>query len=479
MKRSEPAVLLVNPWIFDFAAYDSWSKPVGLLSVGGALVENGYHVSLLDCLDRAGTGASDSAGGKPGPHGTGHYSKAFLPKPAPYRSIPRRYGRYGMSDAAVDAFFRRSPAPDLIFVTSGMTYWYPAVVDMVRRLKAAYPKTPVVLGGTYATLCRTHAERVSGADAVVSGEGEGQAVGIADSMTGHRSEKTDYSNLDDVPFLPYHLYLRLESAAVLTSRGCSYRCPFCASHLLTGMHRKRDPERVVEEIEILVRGRRVRHIAFYDDALLHDTNAHFLPILEGIIQRGLGVFLHTPNGLHPRWVDSRLAALLKKAGGTTVRLSYESANPDRQRAMGLKVTDDDFTAAVECLRTAGFQQDDLGGYVIQGLPDQSIGEALESMLFVFRLGIKASVASFSPIPGTACWNEAVRRGLLDVEADPLLSNNFYFPMTRGPGFYQATVALGSLSALGNRIIQRGGMPLGDPEFKLALSSLERGMRNAE
>ena len=33
MKRDVPHILLVNPWIHDFAAYDFWAKPLGLLTL--------------------------------------------------------------------------------------------------------------------------------------------------------------------------------------------------------------------------------------------------------------------------------------------------------------------------------------------------------------------------------------------------------------------------------------------------------------
>jgi len=45
------SILLVNPWIHDFAAYDFWMKPLGLLYVGAILRAAGYEVGLLDCLD--------------------------------------------------------------------------------------------------------------------------------------------------------------------------------------------------------------------------------------------------------------------------------------------------------------------------------------------------------------------------------------------------------------------------------------------
>jgi len=35
MGGGEKRILLINPWIYDFAAYDLWVKPLGLLSLGG------------------------------------------------------------------------------------------------------------------------------------------------------------------------------------------------------------------------------------------------------------------------------------------------------------------------------------------------------------------------------------------------------------------------------------------------------------
>ena len=43
-------ILLVNPWIYDFSAYDFGIKPVGLLRVGEFLRRKGAKVDLVDCL---------------------------------------------------------------------------------------------------------------------------------------------------------------------------------------------------------------------------------------------------------------------------------------------------------------------------------------------------------------------------------------------------------------------------------------------
>lgn len=44
-------ILLINPWIYDFAAYDLWMKPLGLLYIAGFLEESGYDVSLINWMD--------------------------------------------------------------------------------------------------------------------------------------------------------------------------------------------------------------------------------------------------------------------------------------------------------------------------------------------------------------------------------------------------------------------------------------------
>ncbi len=42
--------LLINPYIYDFAAYNFWSSPLGLLYVGSILRKNGFEIGLIDCM---------------------------------------------------------------------------------------------------------------------------------------------------------------------------------------------------------------------------------------------------------------------------------------------------------------------------------------------------------------------------------------------------------------------------------------------
>ena len=44
-------ILLINPWVYDFAAYDLWAKPLGLLYLAALLERNGWTIHYIDCLD--------------------------------------------------------------------------------------------------------------------------------------------------------------------------------------------------------------------------------------------------------------------------------------------------------------------------------------------------------------------------------------------------------------------------------------------
>jgi hypothetical protein len=39
--------LLVNPWVYDFKAFDFWNKPVGLLIVANILKKIGFEPKLI------------------------------------------------------------------------------------------------------------------------------------------------------------------------------------------------------------------------------------------------------------------------------------------------------------------------------------------------------------------------------------------------------------------------------------------------
>jgi radical SAM superfamily enzyme YgiQ (UPF0313 family) len=427
-----PRVLLVNPWIHDFAAYDFWARPLGLLLLAGILRRHGYRVTYYDCLDRFHPRAAASV--SPGRQGRGPFLKTPIAKPPGLADVPRTFSRYGIPVAWLREDLAAMPPPDLILVTGLMTYWASGVAETIAELKHAFPGGPVVLGGIYPTLLPDHALGHAGADRVVTGAGEKAVLDVAAEFTGHRPDpRFDPDDLDTHPLPALDLQRRVPFIPLLTARGCPYRCAYCAAAILAPVRQRRRPELVFQEISHWHRRFGVRDVAFYDDALLVDAETHALPLFERIAAAGLDLRLHTPNALHIGCIDQRMARAMRRAGMATVRLGLETTDFAHRDNLDAKVSAGQFQHAVACLKDAGFTGKQIGAYLLVGLPDQS-PEMVEAAIAAVRAaGVTPIPAYYSPIAGTRLWPAAKRTSRYNLEADPVFSNNAIWPC-RPEGF---------------------------------------------
>ncbi len=426
MNRDTPHILLINPWIDDFAAYDFWATPMGLLALAGILRMQGYRISYVDCLDRfhpeVGKGLQADRFGK------GHYLKRIIEKPAKLRDVPRRYSRYGLPENLVRKALREAERPDAVLVTSLMTYWYPGVFALIRLLREMMPDVPILLGGIYATLCYDHAVKHAGAQSVIAGAGEASVLKVLEELTGFTSLCQFFpDDLDTYPYPAFDLQHAIPYVPILTGRGCPYRCAYCASGFLNPHFERRSPAHVIAELVHWHKEYEVRDFVFYDDALLVDAEDHLIPILEGVVGAGMSVRFHTPNALHIRPLTREVAQLLFRAGFTTVRLGLETACFDKRAFLDSKVGPREFERAVSCLKEAGFSGEAVGAYLLFGLPGQDYEELESSVETVKALGIRPVLAHYSPIPHTALWADALKASRYDLASDPIFHNNSIFP----------------------------------------------------
>jgi pyruvate-formate lyase-activating enzyme len=439
--KTRGQILFINPWIYDFAAYNLWIEPLGLLTVVASFLECDYGVTVLDCL------APFPGSPTPRMDGSGRFLKTIVGNPAPLDSIPRRFGRYGWPVERFDRALDTIPTPDVVMVASGMTYWYPGVAEAIRRTKARFGAVPVAVGGIYATLCPDHARQHIGANRVFEGPGVVDALGFAGEVTGHNSEPERFAHPLSWP-APAHELVKRSYAGINTSWGCPFRCSYCASHRIQPAFVQRRPSTVVAEIVNCAR-RGIRDMAFYDDALLVDSKDHLEPILTEVLERGADVRFHTPNGLRASKISARLAKLMREAGFATIRLSLETVDTRRQRVTGGKVTTAAFEEAVAHLKSVGYGSRELGAYILAGLPNQPLSEVEETVRFVHGLGVQAKLALFSPIPGTEEGDLALPPG-----ADPLLHNNTAHPYSLGEDYVRALQQVKLLAKEGNEFLRR-------------------------
>ena len=426
VKHKAPHILLINPWITDFAAYNFWIKPLGLLSIASLLRENGFQVTLIDCLDFS---------IKTKRYGDGRFFKTKIEKPLLFKSIPRNYSQYGIPEEILLKRLLFIEEPDLICVTSGMTYWYPGVFKLIEITKKLFKKAPIILGGIYATLCYEHAKKHSGVDIVFNGSGEVEILKLISGITKFRIPQSEF-RIDSLPYPSFDLYPQLDYVCIATSRGCPSQCTYCASPFLTRGFFRRDPLKVVDEIDYWTTQFHINNIAFYDDALLIEPSGHIIPILKEIIRRRIRCNFHTPNGLHIKEIDKEVAGVLFKGGFKTLRLGLETSHEATQLETGGKVGNQEFKEAIKNLNRAGYSGKEIGVYIMAGLPGQRVGEVEESMAYVKEAGAKPMLVEYSPIPHTPLFEKAKRVSPFDLENEPLFHNNSILPC-RWDGFTMA------------------------------------------
>jgi radical SAM superfamily enzyme YgiQ (UPF0313 family) len=403
-------LLLINPWIHDFAAYNLWSRPLGLLNVAEYLSQFDVEIKMIDCTDSFTLKR----------YGSGRFNSEIIQKPPLLKDIPLFYKRYGIS---MDEFIIRVKefAPfDCVLMTSIMSYWYPGVQYTINVIRDIVGNVPIILGGIYSTIYHEHASENSGADFIYKGHVD-DSLSFALYTFGFKLKR----KRKKIPYYHLGLYMQYPFVPLLTSTGCPFHCTYCASKILTQNYQRRSPESVLKEI-IEYHHMGIHDIAFYDDALLVNVEDHIKPILKGVVDHKLNLRFHTPNGLHAKSIDDELARLMKEANFKTIRLSLETINPSRQKQTGGKVNNEDLRNAVIYLKQRGFTKQEIGVYLMYGLPGQDLEEVEEGIAFLKDLGVRINLTEFSPIKGTKAWNELLRKGVITDNLDPLLTNNSVF-----------------------------------------------------
>lgn len=188
--------------------------------------------------------------------------------------------------------------PDIVGITSTTTT-FSEVVLISNLVKKNFPSSIIIVGGPHVTAIPEEILRNNrNIDIAVRGEGEftflkilkKNAINNIEGISFRKGEEI-VNNLpaqliEDINFLPYPLrhLLNIENyrtsskfpskkpfTTVLTSRGCPFKCTFCAAPIIFGYKvRKRTPENVILELEEIVNRYKIKEIAFVDDTLTFD-----------------------------------------------------------------------------------------------------------------------------------------------------------------------------------------------------------------
>lgn len=421
--------LIINPWVTDFKLYDEWMHPIGLYFLISLLKFNDWDVHYINCLERG-------ENSKPKRYSTGDFPSKVIPRPQLYKDINRRYKQYGISE---DLFIKKLQSvskPDVIFVGSSMTYWIEGLVNTVNITKKIYPDILTIIGGTSATLIPEIIKRRLPDVEIFSGM-------LSESLIELINQKEIGCMLSLIKWEPtlvdaFQLMERHHHGPMFTSFGCPLRCAYCASPYLNNTFQTRPQNTIINEMNYLIDQSGVTDFAFYDDALLYKPEKNFLPLAEKISRFNNNIRMHTPNGLHIRWIDKSILEAMKKCGFVTLRFGYESGDIKYQKETSAKISREQLAQKITLIKSVGFKPKDIGIYIMGGFPGQKVGDLLEELSFIASLNVKVKPVFLSPVPHTPLFEYYVK-AFPQLRHNPLFHNDLFF-ITQLPGW--------SYSALG-------------------------------
>jgi radical SAM superfamily enzyme YgiQ (UPF0313 family) len=346
--------------------------------------------------------------------------------------------------------------PILVGLNCFSSMHFPLVRQLAKSIRAGHPNLPVCLGGAHPTFFpREILQNCPEFDFVVIGEGEEQIVALADTIAtgnftslkgigalGFRDGETIVINprssyLGDLDRLPSPAYDLIHfpayytdhsnwhnpkqqdiklSVPIYTTRSCPFSCNFCTAHSIMGRKlRRRDPAKVVDDIEMLVHDFGQNYFSFTDDNVNLDKQ-HFMAICKGIAQRKLDIQLCIPQGLYLNAVDEKLIGAFVEAGGVTVSVPIESGNSYiRNQIIGKNLTDETIYGVVNLLKKYNLFT---VGLFIMGFAEDTPETLHDTLAMINRLGLDINgVSTLIPFPGTKVYEQASREKLLLVEID--------------------------------------------------------------
>lgn len=309
--------------------------------------------------------------------------------------------------------------------------------DFADKVKRTNPDCRVIVGGPHVnTLDERIIEHYPFVDAVVRMEGEeptldivegtpfAEILGITWRNNGRSVRNPDRPMIRDVDslYFDYSLVLpqvegwkdfeiphelqKLNALPIISSRGCPFRCAFCAAHEQWGkIYRALSPRELVKRMEWLVHEYNTGYFRFYDALFTvgEERITEFCDLLE---KSKLNVSFR----IDIRAGTSRnVLERLRKVGCDVVGFGVESGSDKILKRINKGTTREKVEETIKICKELDYW---MIGFFMVSLPDETM-EDVNRTLGLLRFFDVINLQFFKIHPNTSFYNELKQRGEID------------------------------------------------------------------
>ncbi len=327
----------------------------------------------------------------------------------------------------------------------------------IKQIKSLFPYITIVVGGINATyLKQACLEQSKAIDIVAYGEGEKSIVELINRISENKTiddlpgiifrknnkiiinkpyptnmdlDKLPFPDIDVLAndmykFRPAPMFYKgLPHASIFASRGCPFKCSFCLSSPIL---RKRDPYKVVDEIEWYVKKYGIKSLTFYDETLT--LNKKWLQIIcSEIIRRKIKIAWSA--NVRADCLNKEIIKIMRDSGCWQTLFGIETGvqkNLDKiAKGISLSQIEDSVNLVHEN------KVETLGMFMF-GIPGETYYEGVQTIDFACKLPLDYAIfTNITPFPGTQLYEEVKNeRGFKNKEnLTPLQINYIPSSMT--------------------------------------------------
>lgn len=255
------------------------------------------------------------------------------------------------------------------------------------------------------------------------------------------------NNIDELPVPKYALFnpslysppVQIRGRRVfiiMTSRGCPYKCSFCASSKVWGGRiRYQSIDRTMAEMRLLKEKFAVDSLEIYDDNFAANRK-RVKELCQRMIDEKLGIqWMCFTRADHLD--DREMLRLMKQSGCYLIVLGIENGN---NRILEMLNKQLDLTVAkknIELVNQIGILVQ--SSFMI-GLPTETYEEIQNTISYSIKIGLTYAVYPiFTPFPGTPIYNLAIENGCMeDLNFDKFViwGNGVYSSKDMTPRVYR-------------------------------------------